>query len=93
MPQSMATQVAPPATSSELSKYRGTPRWGDDDNSAPPPSGGGALSVLGHPFTPPAVRPAARCFSMAMNSITTGTVATSAAANRYCHSIMLKELN
>ena len=44
-------------------------------------------------MTPPAVRPAARCFSISMNRITTGMVATRAAANRYCHSIMLKEEN
>ena len=34
-----------------------------------------------------------RCFSIAMNRITTGMVASSEAANRYCHSIILKEEN
>ena len=41
------------------------------------------------PFTPPAVRPEVRCFSMPMNRITTGMMAKMDAAKRYCHSIML----
>ena len=41
------------------------------------------------PWTPPEVRPLTRCFAMDMNRMTTGTMANTDAANRYCHSIML----
>ena len=44
-------------------------------------------------ITPPEVKPEVRCFSMHMNRITTGIVASSDAANRYCHSIMLNDEN
>ena len=41
------------------------------------------------PFTPPAVRPETKCFSMLMNRMTTGIIAKIEEANRYCHWIML----
>lgn len=41
-----------------------------------------AMHSAAYPFTPPAVRPDTRCFSMNMNRITTGMVASTAAANR-----------
>jgi len=50
-------------------------------------------NVFFQPFTPPEVRPVVRCFSININRMITGIVASRAAANKYCHSIMLNEEN